>query len=368
MLSGIEAIFMTLYQNISNGVNSPKISIIIVTWNSLHYIPDCLHSLTQQSYLDFSVLVVDNASNDGTVEFIRQNFPTVSVLQNFKNVGFAKANNQGIKLARGEYVLVMNPDVMLEKNFLKNIMEAAKKHERSGSFGGKMLKLKQKDLDPSEHAGGLQTPVESDVVDSAGLDIYKSRRVVNRGEGQKDTGQFEGEQQVFGISGSCCLYRKKALDDVSINGEYFDQDFNTYKEDADLAWRLRLYGWESWYIPKARGFHHRSYSSKNISTNVKGFFSTVRGRKKVPKTLRMLSVKNHHLMLVKNDMAKIVFKHIIPLTWHEVKLVTYIVIFEPYLWKSFVRFFQQIPAAARKRKIIMSRIKVDSKDMAQWFN
>jgi len=105
-----------------------KVSIQIITWNSLRFIFDCLESLMRQSYRDFSILIIDNGSDDGTVEFIRSQYPTVSVLQNFKNLGFAKANNQGIQLAKGDYVLVMNPDVILDNDFLQQLVIFADQH------------------------------------------------------------------------------------------------------------------------------------------------------------------------------------------------------------------------------------------------
>jgi glycosyltransferase involved in cell wall biosynthesis len=152
------------------------VSIIIVTWNSMDYIPDCLRSLKNQTFEDFSVTVIDNGSTDGVVHFLRTEYPNVSVLENFKNIGFSKANNKGIQISRSPYVLIMNPDVILDPTCLKHLYEVAEEKTDSASFGPKLLRLFQKDLDPSEHLGGLKTLEKSTVIDSAGLLMSKRER------------------------------------------------------------------------------------------------------------------------------------------------------------------------------------------------
>ena len=339
----------------------PKVSIQIVTWNSLRYIFDCLESLMKQDFRDFSVLVIDNGSDDGTVEFIRANYPTVSILQNFKNLGFAKANNQGIQLAQGEYVLVMNPDVILTHDFLQNLILFADQHPEAGSFGGKVLKLSSAALDAADQEG-LRQAVKLNVIDSTGLMIFKSRRVINRGEGEKDAGQPDRAEQVFGVSGACALYRKTALQAVMIKNEFFDQDFFAYKEDIDLAWRLQLYGWPSWYQPQAICYHHRRLAAKEKIN--KKLLSHRRG---VSKMLRSLSLRNHHLMLVKNDQW---LNIILTLPWfsaRELKTLFYALIFEPFQYQSLLRFFRLLPKALLKRRVIMSHKKVQPREIRQWF-
>ena len=339
-----------------------KVSVQIVTWNSLRYVFDCLESLMRQTFRDFSVVVIDNGSEDGTVNFIRTQYPTVMVLQNFKNNGFSKANNQGIQLAKSEYVLVINPDVILDPDFLQNIVAFADQHQEAGSFGGKMLKLSSEAVD-SEDQSGLRRAIKSDFIDSAGLQIFKSRRVINRGEGEKDKGQYDRTEEVFGLSGACALYRKTSLHQVILRNEYFDQDFFAYKEDVDLAWRLRLYGFSSWYVPEAKCYHHRLFSN----FQGRGLKGIIKERKDVSKLRRTASFKNHHLMLIKNDQL---FNIILTLPWfiiREIIFIGYILIFEFFQWRSLIKFFNQLPNALLKRRIIMAHKKVASREIRQWF-
>lgn len=339
-----------------------KVTVQIVTWNSMRYILDCLESLMRQSFRDFSILVIDNSSDDGTVKFIRSQYPTVSILENFKNLGFSKANNQGIKLAKGEYVLVMNPDVILADNFLQNLINFADQHPEAASFGSKVLKLFTEAIDANDQAG-LREVVKSDIFDSTGLEAYKSRKVINRGEGIKDKGQYDRAQEVFGISGNCALYRKSALDEIIVKDEFFDQDFFAYKEDIDLAWRLRLYGWQSWYIPDTVCYHHRRLT-RNEGKGIKG---TMKQRRDVSKMLRALSFRNHHLMIIKNDQL---LNIILTLPWlllREIKVVFYALIFEPFQYKSIIRFFQLLPKMLLKRRVIMAHKKTQPREIRKWF-
>ena len=329
----------------------------------MYYLFDCLESLMHQTFRDFSVLIIDNGSQDNTVEFVRNYYPTAGVLQNFKNIGFAKAYNQGIRMAKSEYVLVLNHDVNLDENFISEILRYADAKPEGGSFGGKILKLYTQDVDPINGGGGLRTAVRSDVIDSTGLIARKSRHFYDRGSGEKDEGQYQQSGEVFGICGACVLYRKAALEDIKIKDEYFDNDFFAYKEDVDLAWRLRLFGWKSYYVSPAVAFHHRHFSG---SANKK-ISQIIKERRKISKLLRIYSFRNQHLMLAKNEILSNFFRNFFPIIWREIKIFSYILFFEPFIFRSCFEFFRVLPFILIKRKIIMSHRKISAKEMRGWF-
>jgi len=339
-----------------------KVSIQIVTWNSMRYIMDCLESLMRQTFRDFSIMIIDNGSDDGTVEFIRSQYPTVSVLQNFRNLGFCKANNQGIHLAKTDYVLLLNPDVILEENFLQRIINFADQHPEGGSFGGKVLRLRTEAIDDADQSG-LREAVKSDIIDSAGLKIFKSRYAVDLGQGEKDKGQYDRTKEVFGISGACVLYRKSALNEIMIKNEFFDQDFFAYKEDIDLAWRLRLYGFACWYFPEAVCYHHRRLMSQE-GKNVKDLFIH---RRDISKMLRSLSFRNHHLMLFKNDQLINFLLHLPWILFREIKVLFYVLFFEPFQYRNIIGIFRLLPSIFIKRRVIMAHKKVSPSEIRKWF-
>ena len=316
----------------------------------------------RQSFRDFSIIVIDNGSDDGTVEFVRVNYPTVSVLENFKNLGYAKANNQGILLAKSDYILLTNPDVILADDFLEKLVKAADTHPEAGSIGGKVLKLFSEAMESNDDPD-MREVIKSDVIDTTGLQIFKSRRVVDRGEGQKDDGQFSRAEEVFGLSGCCALFRKSALDEVLIKNEAFDADFFAYKEDADLAWRLRLYGFTAWYCPAAVCYHHRqlpTYENKKL-------IKSLSQRLKVSKFLRALSFRNQQLMIVKNDLPINQFLALPWFVFQEIKIIVASLIFEPFQWKSAMEFFKLLPNALIKRRVIMAHRRITAKEIRKWF-
>ncbi|MDD2807741.1 MAG: glycosyltransferase family 2 protein [Patescibacteria group bacterium] len=339
-----------------------KVSVQIVTWNSMRYIFDCIESLMRQSYRDFSIMIIDNGSDDKTVEFVRTNYPTVSVLQNFRNLGYAKANNQGIHLASGEYVLVVNPDVILEDDFLEQLVQSADRHPEAGSFAGKILKLTTEAIDGNDEAG-LREAIKSDFFDCAGLTIKKSRTAINRGEGSKDVGQFNRAEEVFGHSGACVLFRKSALNDVMIKNEFFDQNFGSYKEDVDLAWRLRLYGFSAWYIPSAVCYHYRrlAVSSGNSLRAI------IKHRRQTSTVLRSMSFRNQRLMLIKNDQFSNIIAALPWILTREITAFIYSLLFERFEIKNYFEVIKLFPTMMIKRKVIMAHKKVTANDIRRWF-
>ena len=341
---------------------SNKVSIQIVTWNSINYIDECLDSLSKQTFTDFSVLVIDNGSNDRTVEFVRANYPTATVLQNFKNTGYAKANNQGMRMTNSQYALVMNPDVVLEEDFLEKLVAFADQHEQGASFSGKILRMHSEVIDSHNDESGLRQSIKTDTIDSTGLQGFKSRKFINRGEGEKDSGQFDRSGEVFGASGAAVLFRRSALAEIAINHEVFDQDFFAYKEDIDLAWRLRLYGWQSWYAPQAVCYHHRGLPSAG-----KEMKKIIKHRRRVSRFLRELSFRNHKLMLVKNEQLVNVLLAAPWLFARECLATLYTLITEPFQLKTMLRIFRLLPKMLIKRKIIMAHAKASPAEIRAWF-
>lgn len=345
----------------------PKLSIQIITFNNRQFIKDCLDSLFKQTYQDFSILIIDNASNDGTVKFIhdyysikqiKKDFKSSAklfVFRNIKNVGFAQAHNQGLKMSQSELVLVINPDIILEPNFLERLIKVLTKDEKIGSVGGKLLKIRLGDLE-------LQEKIRTKLIDSTGLTILKSRRVIDRGEGEEDQKQYDKKTKVFGISGACVLYRKQALEDVRVligqakeKIEYFDQDFFAYKEDVDLAWRLNLRGWQAVYVPQAKAYHFRAGAS-------------IDRRFSQAKLINFLSFRNHSWMLLKNNYARNFLIHLFYILGYQISKKSYLLLTQPLvLVKSGFSFYTGLHKMYQKRKYILSRAKVGPKEMRKWF-
>lgn len=341
----------------------PKVTIQIVTWNSLKYLPFTLESIYSQTYRDFQVLVIDNNSSDGTIEFIRHNYPEVAIFQNKKNLGFARANNQGIRLLHAPYILFCNPDIALEKNWLEIIMtkvESTDQHE-VGSFTGKLLKFKP-------YSDEIDQTGKTTIIDSCGLKINRSRKIVEIGAGQETT-VFTHDAEIFGSSGALVLYRREALEDCLIKtkanpkGEYFDEDFFAYKEDVDLAWRARILGWSSMFINEASAYHVRTVSgSENVS-----IWDIIKTRKKQSAITKYYSYRNHLYLIIKNEFRSNFLADFWQIKWFELKKAIYVIIFETRNIKAWFEVLKNLPSLLAKRKEILKKAKISDQEILKWF-
>ena len=220
------------------------VSVSLVSYRSRGHLAECLAAVRAQGPLVEEVLLVDNGSRDGTPAWLAEHHPAVSVLALGRNRGFAAAHNRNVARARGDFVLVLNPDVVLESDYLARALAVLRREPDVGAVTGRLLR-----------------PGPGRRLDSAGIRRTRGRsRFVDRGEGEPAE-RYAREQDVFGACGAAALYRRRALDDVSRPGEApFAERFFMYYEDVDLAWRLRRAGWRTRYVPAAEARHQRGGS------------------------------------------------------------------------------------------------------------
>jgi GT2 family glycosyltransferase len=336
--------------------NLPLISINLLTYNGQKYIQACLNAVFQQTYPRIKILIIDNASTDGTVEILKElkiKNQELRIIFNRQNLGFAAGHNQGIKESKGEFICCLNQDVVLDKDFIKKAVEVFQKDEKIAAVQGKLLRM----------SGDLSLEACPCPIDTTGLVMLKNRRIINRGQGKINQGQYENLEEIFGVDGAAPIYKRKALEDIKINGEYFDQDFFCYKEDVDLAWRLRLYGWKAVYQPKAVAWHWRSSGDSAVRTP----WGIIKERRKISQFSKYLSFKNQRLMQVKNELAWLFFKHLPWIVPKEIAAWFYVLCFERYTWKAVVGLLREILQAWQKRKIIMTKKRVGCQEMERWF-
>ncbi len=337
-----------------------RVSIHIVTWNSMRYLPQALATLAAQTWRDFSVVVVDNASTDGSIEFVRDTYPGATTLRNTNNRGFPMAHNQAITLATtmwrrsGEplddkLVLVTNPDILLEPDFLAKLVAAVDAHPEAGSFACRLRKVVN-----AMRADEKEEPRKTTLIDSTGLLIRKSRAVLERGAGLEDGERYASSGEVFGVSGALGCYRLAALTKAAVNGEVFDEDFSpAYKEDVDLAWRLRALGMACWYVADAVAYHYRTAKG----SEKRSLATAVRERREKSAAVNYWSTRNHWLMLVKNDSLGGVLLHGYRFFPYEIAKLVYLTFSEPRSLKAIPAALGLLPKMLRKRAAIRSHAK-----------
>jgi GT2 family glycosyltransferase len=192
------------------------------------------------------------------------------------------------------------------------------------------------------------------ILDSTGIYFTPSLRHFDRGSGEPDAGAYEHFEFVFGVTGAAALYRREMIEDVSVDGEFFDQEFFAYREDADLAWRAQLLGWKCLYVSTAVAYHVR----KVLPTN----------RKSLSADINMHSVKNRFLMRIKNVDAGLYLRHFLPITLRDILVIGGCLFTETSSLRAFPIVLRAWAEMMRKREEIMRRRRVDSKYMSAWFS
>ena len=319
-----------------------KVSVTLVTFNSGRFIRRCLESVLEQRDTDQEVIVVDNASSDGTTDILERFEDRCTVVYNQENIGFAAAQNQAMGISSGEWVLTLNPDVLLMPDFCSCLMETADYDPSIGTMCGKLLMMD----------ASFQIPHQR-VVDTTGIYFNPMLRHLDRGCLENDNGHYREHEFVFGASAAAACYRRSMIDDVAIEGEFFDSDFFTYREDADVAWRAQLLGWKCIYTPAAFGYHVRKLRPGM--------------RKYLPPEINMHSVKNRFLMRAKNITARVYLRNFLPILARDLGILVYCLLIERSSLKAFYLFARGWSSALRKRRLIQERRRVDDAYMGQWF-
>ncbi|MGJ5814192.1 glycosyltransferase family 2 protein [Paludibaculum fermentans] len=319
------------------------VSVTLVTYNSGRYIKRCLESVLAQKGPQIEIVVVDNNSTDGTRDILERYEDRCLILYNSSNSGFAAAQNQAIQLSRGDWVLTLNPDVLLMPYFIQALLEAGRLDNRIGTVCGKLLTMSPDfDIDAKPR------------VDSTGIYFTPNLRHLDRGSLEIDNGHYLKREYVFGATAAAALYRRSMIDDISIDGEFFDTDFFVYREDADVAWRAQLLGWRCLYTPYARGYHVRAVLPGN--------------RRALPKQINMHSVKNRFLMRIKNMTGDLYRKHWLSITARDLVVVSCCLVYEHYSLRAFGKVMQSWSRVWSKRSEIMARRRVTDEYMAGWFH
>jgi GT2 family glycosyltransferase len=327
------------------------VSVVLITWNSAPYLRRCLDGIAGQTHRDLELIHVDNASVDHSVAHVAARFPDARQILNHENLGFAAAANQAIRVARGEFVALCNPDAFLTADYIARVVESFV-DDRVGAATGTLFRARGYDIEPTSE------------IDSLGIRMTRSGRHLDIqlpvpgyrlpvGEGGAGNWQPATGNEVFGVSGAAGLYSRTFINTISINSEFFDEDFFAYREDADVAWRGRLFGWRAIHVPRAIAYHVRAVTPER--------------RRSLPPVINMHSVKNRFLLRLKNEGAYLALRNApFELTRDAIVLAAALTIERSslpafgWLWRNRKRILA-------KRREIQKRRVVSDRHLAEWF-
>ena len=222
------------------------LSIIIPHWNGKVFLPDCLDALYAQTYPQLEIIIVDNASQDGSQDYIKTEHPQVHLIELDHNSGFTGACNAGMAVARGEFICLLNNDTAVHPEWAEKVVEAFTRSPKIGSVASKMMLFDKRDH-----------------IHTAGDFFTVDGQAGNRGVWEKDDGQYDREECVFGACGGSSVYRRVMLDEIGL----LDHDFFFLLEDIDLSWRAQLAGWQCLYTPSAIVYHHLSATGGGVTAS-----------------------------------------------------------------------------------------------------
>ena len=236
--------------------------MLIPTYEDAHLLRKSLPVLLAHPPGEIEVLILNNSPAQDVRISIGElaDDPRIRIIEMGFEAGFARAINRGIRESTGGLVMLCNADLFPSATYLAEMVRFFAEHARAGAAIGKLLRY------------DLAADHPTDVIDTAGLQLTRQRRLMPRGEGERDSGQYDDAVEVFAVDGAAPVLRRSALEAISVSGEYLDENFFAHKEDHDVSWRLRLAGWECWYVPSAVAYHGRTTRGLGSS----GYLSAIR--------------------------------------------------------------------------------------------
>lgn len=315
----------------------PAASAVVVNWNGGAALMRCLEALIAQTLQPLEVILVDNASTDGSVGVVSARWPAISVLSLTANTGFAGAVDRGVRAARAPLILTLNYDVVLTPNYLAEIARVLAGQADVGWGQGLLLR---------------GTPEAPDgLVDSAGHEIFRNRWVRSRAENRPFRPQdYPPVSEVWGATAAAAVYRRAMLDDVAIEGNVFEPSYFMYLEDVDLDWRARWRGWRCLLVSSALAYHARSGSG--------GWPHTAIQR-------RILA--NRYRTLLRNDHGPDYARHFLEIALFDLAKFLQLLLSQPGALLGYLDVARALPATLRVGRALRARRKVPVAQLRPWF-
>lgn len=295
---------------------TPAVSVVIPSWSRSERLERCLDALRAQSLRPLDILVVGDGR--GAADGLAGPWPSARVVRCSQPISFCRAANCGIAASRGEWVLLLNDDVVLAPRFIERLLNGIPADHRIGMACGKLL------------------AEDGRTIDSTGQFVSRARTARERGYRSLDVGQFSEPGYVFSVPGAAALYRRRMLEAIAVGTQYFDERLGMYLEDLDLGWRAQRAGWRGYYVPDALARHMRGGTAKTRAPRwpwLRRYYLPQLSPK-----LQARYIMNRYAVIAKHDSWLRVLRDLPWIAWYELRLWTYLVCFERktclLLWRA----------------------------------
>jgi GT2 family glycosyltransferase len=335
------------------GSGSGIVSVLVATHRDLELVERALAVFVDTPSLE--VVIINNDPSEDVRGWAEERFPDARVIDMGFEAGYPRAINVGIAASRGEFVLLLDSDLFVSASYVPEMLRFFGERPHVGAAGGKLLRY------------DLNAERRSELLDTAGVRLGRNRRVMARGEGERDAGQYDRIEQFFGVDGAGMFLRRSALESIVLDGEYFDSSFFVHKEDADLCWRLRLAGWEVWYVPSAVGAHARTTRGLGTRAYLGAISAFHRNERAKSPLVRLHATKNQWLMLTKNEDRQNLLYDLPFILGREIGVLVYNAIFEPTTLRCVGEYLRLLRPTMQKRRLIKKRQVLRPAEMRRWF-
>ncbi len=334
-------------------MSASRVSVIVPTYQDADLLRLAIPAL-RASQESLEIIVVNNDPSRDVARIALPLCPDVKIIEMGYPSGFGCAVNAGIAHGASEFVLILNTDVFVSPTYVREMLDLFARCPRAGCAGGKLYRY------------DLATGARTDIIDTAGVRLGKNRRTMARGEGQPDHGQLDVEDEVFGVDSAGMFVRRSALESIKIGDEYFDSSFFLHKEDTDLCWRLRLAGWEIWYVPTATGAHARTtrgLGERSYLSALREFHANTVEKSTL---VQIHAMKNQWLMMVKNEDLSSWLLDSPFIVAREATVIGHNLIFAPRSLRAVREFLRLLGATLKKRSAIKNRQAISPASMRRW--
>jgi len=331
-------------------------SVLVPTYEDAQLLRKSLPTLLGSSPRQIEILILNNNPDQDVPSAIGESGddPRVRIVEMGFEAGFARAVNRGVRESTGALVMLCNADLFPSETYLGEMLRFFDEHPRAGAAIGKLLRY------------DLEADRPTDVIDTAGLVLTRQRRIVPRGEGETDSGQFDEALEVFAVDGAAPVMRRSALEAISVDGEYLDENFFAHKEDHDVSWRVRLAGWECWYVPSAVAYHGRTTRGLGSSGYLSAIRRFHRNEREKSNFVRVHAMKNQWLMLLKNEDRYNLVRDFPFILAREAMVVVHNLLFAPRALVAVPMTLRVLGETLRKRQAAKAKQRMDPRSLRRW--